>query len=191
MTASTLAADASASPVALQFVAIFAAGGLLPLVIFLLRRKSELRNLDSTSRQVEREGESSFIDRVLASEKKTSERANELEDQIKAQRKDFTRDMQVLQGENERLSTEVAKFRTDLGIAQRQVKELERQLSNALNTADQLRQLWTEVRAGSATGRRIEEGAAGVASDLAARQRRDDATPSDPVPDRPGDGPGP
>jgi hypothetical protein len=187
--ARTLAADASSA--ALQLVTIVAAGGLLPLIVFLLSRKSQLRSLDSTSRQVEREGEGSFIDRVLASEKKTSERANELEDQIKAHRKDFTRDLQVLQGENDRLSVEVAKFRTDLGIAKRQVAELERQLGNALNTADQLKQLSTEIRAGSATSRRIEEGNAGVASDLAARQRRADAPPSDPEPERPGDGPGP
>lgn len=159
----------------LSAIAIMVGGGSVQLFIFLLKRRGELKALDRTSEATERGGQADFIDRVFVSEEKANKRADRLEEQMKQYQVEFADQTKLQRRENARLSSKVASLSTDLSIAQRQVVELQRQLDTALNTADLLRQLSTEVKATSATGRRMESAAEDVAADLAARNRRADA----------------
>lgn len=184
MTVSDLAVDlGSAAPqLILGVLTVAVGGGSVQLLIFLLKRRGELKALDRTSQATEREGQGAFIDRVFVSEERASKRADQLEEQIRQAQVDFADQMKLQRRENARLSAKVASLSTDLGIAQRQVGELTRQLDTALSTADLLRTLLAEVRASSATGLRTETAATsaataaqGVATELEARSARADA----------------
>lgn len=183
MTVSDLAVDISGvGQLALGVLTVAVGGSAVQLVIFLLRRRSELNALDRTAAATEREGQGAFIDRVFVSEERANKRADQLEEQMRLHQTEFADQMKLQRRENARLSAKVASLSTDLGIAQRQVGELTRQLDTALSTADLLRTLVGEVRAASATSRRIETAttsaataAQDVATDLEARIARADA----------------
>lgn len=126
----------------LQIIAIALGGGTVQLCIFLLRRRSELRQLntssDATVSTSYKEQVASYKEQVLQLKDDGTMYREQLRDlqakidrletkHLQAQR-DFTSQLTDAQAENTRLTTQVARLRTDLGIAQRQVTELERQL---------------------------------------------------------------
>ena len=126
----------------LQILAIALGGGTVQLCIFLLRRRSELRKLntdsDATISTSYKEQVASYKEQVLQLKDDGTTYREQLRDlqakvdrletrHVQAQR-DFTSQLNDAQAENTRLTTQVARLHTDLGIANRQVAELERQL---------------------------------------------------------------
>jgi hypothetical protein len=130
MTAASTAALGATNPTQffLQVAALVTGGGLVQLLIFLLRRRSDLSALDRTSSKPLLEEQGAFVDRLVASETKAQTRIDALEAQRDADSKDFAERVRLVTRENKRLSAEVARVRVDLDIALGQVEELRRQL---------------------------------------------------------------
>lgn len=126
-----LAAVGSSSPsqFALQVVALITGGGIIQLIVYLLKRRSEITALDRTSAEPLLTKQDAFIDRLQLSEVKAQGLVAQLEERIANERRDFTSSLAVAHRENDRISAEVARIRTDLDIAARQVEELRRRLA--------------------------------------------------------------
>lgn len=119
----------------LQVIAVAIGGGSVQLMIFLLRRRSELRSLDAktaadthsvSDRQIDQLQEDVTHYRDLIREFET--KMSRLEDRhIQAQR-EFSEQLRVAHAENTRLATRVAQLQTDLDISQRQIDDLRRRI---------------------------------------------------------------
>lgn len=135
----------------LQVLAIGLGGGTVQLLIFLLRRRAEIRELDakadaslltsandliSNLRQITDSNRSELADmrRALAA----------VTEESRVLTRDFTSRMASAQVENRRLSTEVARLRTDLDISQRQVDQLRAQLRGSWPAAEDGRPRWPD-----------------------------------------------
>lgn len=116
----------------LQVLAVMLGGGTVQLGIFLLRRRAELRQLDTASDVAVNTVTDSLINRLQEDGAIYRERVKSLESRIQllesrsdAQQKDFAEQLRIAHEENIRLTTRVAQLQTDLDISQRQIRELQ------------------------------------------------------------------
>lgn len=117
----------------LSVAAIATGGGFVQLLIFLLKRRSEIRALDRGSDAGLLTSANELISRQQADSDalrkeitRLSGAHRDLEAAIAAERVHFTRQMDIAHAENARLGGQVAQLRTDLDIANRQIGELRR-----------------------------------------------------------------
>lgn len=108
----------------LQILALVMGGSLVQLVIFLLRRRSELHALDRTSSKPLLEEQGAFIDRLAAAETKALARVALLEQKIDAMTLDFAERMQMANTERNRLVAQMASLQSELDMARTQVETL-------------------------------------------------------------------
>jgi septal ring factor EnvC (AmiA/AmiB activator) len=113
----------------LQVLAVAVGGGTVQLLIFLLKRRTELRALDRTS-------EASLLSASITDGQTLRAEIAELKEevrQIRAER-DQAREsaaaqLETAHRENRRLTYEIATLRTDLDIATRQIEDLKASLT--------------------------------------------------------------
>lgn len=117
----------------LQVVAIAFGGGTVQLFIAFLRKKSEIRQLDSSSDLNISNASATLITRLQEDGATYREIVKGLQDEIARlkERRDqeqyeFAQRLQDAHAENARLATRVAQIQTDLDIAQRQILDLRR-----------------------------------------------------------------
>lgn len=112
----------------LQILALVMGGSVVQLVIFLIRRRSELSALDRTSSKPLLEEQGAFIDRLTAAEAKERSRVTVLEARIEAMTIDFAERMRISNNERQRMIGEIASLRSDLDIARAQIESLQTEL---------------------------------------------------------------
>lgn len=112
-------------------VSVLTSVGVVQLVIFLIKRKSELSALDRTSSKPLLEEQGAFIDRVVAAETKASLRVAELEIELKRRSDEFIINLERVTEQNRRLVHEVSSLRTDVDVARLQLDSLRRRLNLA------------------------------------------------------------
>lgn len=117
----------------LQVVAIAFGGGTVQLLIFLLRKRGELRNLDTQSDVNVSTASATLISRLQEDGATYREIVKGLQDEISLLKRrrdqeqlDFAQRLQDAHSENTRLTTKIAQLQTDLDIAQRHIEELRR-----------------------------------------------------------------
>lgn len=130
-----IALDAALPQWAINIATGITSVGTVQLVIFLLRRRAELKQMDAsvvasdrTSAEPLLRGWEAIAGELKSAAKESLDRANKVEQRMDAERKEFTHSLEQAHAENLRLRGEVAGLRTDLDIATRQVEQLQRQL---------------------------------------------------------------
>jgi hypothetical protein len=116
----------------LQGAALLLGGGTVQLGIFLIRRRAELRQLNTASDVAVNTVSDTLINRLQedggiyrARVKDLETKVEQLESRSAAQRAEFTDLLKVAHDENSRLTTRVAQLQTDLDIASRQIRDLQ------------------------------------------------------------------
>lgn len=116
----------------LQGAALLLGGGTVQLGIFLLRRRAELRQLNTASDVAVNTVSDTLINRLQedggiyrARVKDLETKVEQLESRSAAQRAEFTDLLKIAHDENSRLTTRVAQLQTDLDIASRQIRDLQ------------------------------------------------------------------
>lgn len=108
----------------LQVAAVFLGGGSVQLTIALLKRRSEIKELDAKADAVGLEAANNFITRLqLDAEQLRQQIVNLRADQVR-DIEEMTRRLTASQEREVRLQREVAMLRTDLEIARRQIEQL-------------------------------------------------------------------
>lgn len=109
---------------ALQVLAVALGGGTVQGLIFLFRRRAEIKELDAKADAIGLEAANNFITRLQLD-------ADQLRQQVSNLRADHLRDVEEMtrrlvaaQEREVRLQREVATLRTDLEIARRQIEQL-------------------------------------------------------------------
>lgn len=110
---------------ALQVAAVFLGGSSVQLIVFLVRRRAEIRELDTKADAVALEASNNPITRLQLD-------AEQLRQQIQGMRTDHLREIEEMTrrlglatDEGVRLQREVASLRTEIAIAQRQLDQLQ------------------------------------------------------------------
>ncbi|MGQ0774536.1 MAG: hypothetical protein ACT4NY_08985 [Pseudonocardiales bacterium] len=118
-------------PPVLQLLVVLLGGSAVPLIIFLFRRRAELRQLNSASDATLVTSASTLIDKlqedgnILRTQvADLNTRIEELEDEQRTDRVEFARQLTVAHDETARMSVVVARLKTDLAIAHRQIDAL-------------------------------------------------------------------
>lgn len=116
----------------LQGAALLLGGGTVQLGIFLLRRRAELRQLNTASDVAVNTVSDTLIARLQedggiyrARVKDLETKVEQLDSRSAAQRAEFTDLLKIAHDENSRLTTRVAQLQTDLDIASRQIRDLQ------------------------------------------------------------------
>jgi predicted nucleic acid-binding Zn-ribbon protein len=124
----------------LQIAGVFIGGGAVQLTIFILRRRSELKNLDATSGSTALTSANTYIGTLQAGEAAARLEIQKLQvrlDAAEAKREDedrrSTRIINAGRDEIDRLTADLARTRSNLAIANAQINELEQQLANRGN----------------------------------------------------------
>jgi polyhydroxyalkanoate synthesis regulator phasin len=119
----------------LQVVAIALGGGCVQLIIFFLRRRSELRQLDTSSDVNVSTASATLIARLQEDGavyreqvKLMQDRIDTIEKQHEQAQRSFNQQLMDAHSENIRLTTRIAQLNTDLDITTRQVNELRERL---------------------------------------------------------------
>lgn len=115
----------------LSVLTVFMGGGAVQLLIFLLRRRAELRQLSTTSEVNQATAAETLIRRLQEDGATYREQVaglhtklERLEDRHVQAQRDFAAQLRDAHIENTRLVTRVAQLQTDLDIAGRQLDEL-------------------------------------------------------------------
>ncbi|MGH3985757.1 MAG: hypothetical protein ACRDTZ_00360 [Pseudonocardiaceae bacterium] len=126
----------------LQVVAIFLGSGTVQLVIAVLRRKPELRKINTSADVDEatvREMQTTAQDKLITALQRDGEvyrdqvrefatKVTRLEDRAIQAQREFAGELRTAHAENTRLTTRVAQLQTDNDILQRQIDELRRRI---------------------------------------------------------------
>lgn len=115
----------------LSVLGIILGGGATPLILFLLRRRPELRQVASETAS----NYSTITDKLITQlqsdglnyrgiTKELQEEVGILRQRQEQGQKDFANQLRDAHEENTRLTTQVARLQTDLDIARRQIREL-------------------------------------------------------------------
>jgi chromosome segregation ATPase len=183
-------ADLSAGPsagtllVGVLTAALTGGGGLL---LGLLRHRPELVALDDQAKGSLMGGQAALIASASTSAAAAADRAERAEVRLAEQYRESARQADQMGREHDRLSSEVAKLRSEgritraqLARAEERIEELERQLAEARDTVTLLSRISARVDEGAATGLRVETEQGVVRSDLGEAQVRADAVDGDP-----------
>lgn len=122
----------------LQVAAIFAGGGTVQLTLFLLKRRGELRQLDTASDATALNSANAYIVTLQAGDKTLRAELDALKAELRAEdrRGDIDRESSAQALENAsreiaRALAELARVKADLVVAQSQVAELGERLARA------------------------------------------------------------
>jgi predicted nucleic acid-binding Zn-ribbon protein len=115
----------------LQVLAVTVGGGTVQLIIFMLRRRAELRNLNTSSDATVNTSYRELVDTLRIEAKRYEEQVKGLQERVamietryETSQRQFTAQLNDAHIENNRLATRVAHLTTDLDIANRQVDDL-------------------------------------------------------------------
>ncbi|MGH3752414.1 MAG: hypothetical protein ACRDRP_06910 [Pseudonocardiaceae bacterium] len=110
----------------LQVVAIALGGGSVQMVIFLIKRRSELRSLDATSGSAALTSANEYIATLQNGEQAMRARSEAMQKQWDTERALLTDALDNERRQVARLSADVARFRADLAVAESQIEQLTR-----------------------------------------------------------------
>jgi multidrug resistance efflux pump len=124
--------------VIVQVLALLLSGSMVPLLMFLFRRRPELRKLGTESdvnSSTAAVNYSKATETLLANLVADGERYRTLTEKLQTNverlqaeavqsQRDCSRQLDVAHGENQRLATRVAQLNTDLDIAHRQISDM-------------------------------------------------------------------
>jgi hypothetical protein len=108
----------------LQIVALVTGGSIVQLIVFLLRRRSEITALDKTASAPLLTSANELIVRLEASEARLHTRLEALEQRRSNEMETGTAALTFSHEQNVRLSREVAQLRSDLDVCQHHVVQL-------------------------------------------------------------------
>lgn len=129
--------NGSAAQIVMSTVAVILGGGTVQLVIAIIRKRSELGNIDAQSDEIQAKIAERLRDSLAEQAERQEARALALEVRIDELREELVReraecDRRILAEveSSGRLVREVAKLRTDLAVARRQIRVLEDRLND-------------------------------------------------------------
>ncbi len=115
----------------LQVAAVATGGGFIQLLIFVLKRRSELRNLDATSGSAALASANSYITTLQTGENSMRDQLDKTHSHIKEMQKQWDIERAALTDalDNERrqvarLAADLARYRADLTVADARIAEL-------------------------------------------------------------------
>jgi hypothetical protein len=111
-------------------------GALSTLLIFILRRKTDLRAVDRTSGAAERDSQTRYIETLQSGELATREELAAYVRQAEALQLNLTEKLTSSQGQLATVLRELAAVRTDCSIAEARIDELSRRVAYLLHAHD-------------------------------------------------------
>jgi polyhydroxyalkanoate synthesis regulator phasin len=112
-------------------------GALSTLLIFILRRKTDLRAVDRTSGASERDSQTRYIETLQSGELATREELAAYVRQAESVQSNLTEKLASAQGQLASVLREIAVVRTDYSIAEARIDELSRRVAYLLH-ADEI-----------------------------------------------------
>jgi len=113
----------------LQIFTVAVGGTVVQLVVFLIRKRSELRTLNTTSDSLVVSTSNQLMDRLAAAEISGRREVDRLNALLTNERQGFTRAINSCRGEIGRLGADVARLRNDHDIAQARIRALTERIS--------------------------------------------------------------
>jgi hypothetical protein len=111
-------------------------GALSTLLVFILRRKTDLRAVDRTSGAAERDSQTRYIETLQSGELATREELAAYVRQAEALQLNLTEKLTSAQGQLAAVLRELAAVRTDCSIAEARIDELSRRVAYLLHAHD-------------------------------------------------------
>jgi hypothetical protein len=108
----------------LQVAAIALGGGSVQMTIFLLKRRSELRNLDATAGSTALTSANEYIATLQSGEKEMRAELGKMQKQWDKERTDLVEALDSERRQVARLSAFLARCKADLAVAESQIEEL-------------------------------------------------------------------
>jgi len=119
----------STTQLILQIVGVAVGGTLVQLIIFLIKKRSELRGINTASDSAVVTTSNLLMDRLAAAEAKGREEIDRLNRLLGTEQQNFTRAINSCRSEINRLGAEVARLRTELDISQARIRALNERIS--------------------------------------------------------------
>lgn len=115
----------------LSILTVFLGGSAVQLIVFLLRRRGELKKLDTessvltaTAKNTQADATDKLIIRLQQDGETYRVIARELQAEMERLRRDTAEQLRIAHEEHERLTGRIATLQTDLDIARRQIRDL-------------------------------------------------------------------
>lgn len=138
--------NGSAAQVILSTIAVILGGGTVQLIIAIIRKRSELGNIDAQSDDIQAKIAERLRDSLAKESERQETRSLALEARIDVLHEESLReraecDRRILAEveASSRLVREVAKLRTDLAVARRQIRVLEHRLDTGDTNGEGIR----------------------------------------------------
>ncbi len=119
----------STTQLVLQIVGVAVGGTLVQLIIFLIKKRSELRNINTTSDSLVVTTSNQLMDRLAAAEITGRSEIDRLNALLMNERQGFTRAINSCRGEIGRLGADLARLRTEHDISQARIRALTERIS--------------------------------------------------------------
>ncbi|MGH3796035.1 MAG: hypothetical protein ACRDS0_37595 [Pseudonocardiaceae bacterium] len=113
----------------LQIAGAGGLAGLVQLIIFVIRRRPELRNLDATSGSTALTSANKYIATLQTGMDKMQSRIDSMQAGWDSERATATATLEHSRGELDRLAADLARVRADLAVAQIQIQDLVHKLT--------------------------------------------------------------
>ena len=114
----------STTQLILQIVGVAVGGTLVQLIIFLIKKRSELRGINTASDSAVVTTSNLLMDRLAAAEVAGRAEIDRLNRLLTNERQGFTRAINSCRGEIGRLGADVARLRSEHDIAQARIRDL-------------------------------------------------------------------
>ena len=114
----------STTQLVLQIIGVAVGGTLVQLIIFLIKKRSELRGINTASDSAVVTTSNLLMDRLAAAEVAGRAEIDRLNRLLTNERQGFTRAINSCRGEIGRLGADVARLRTEHDIAQARIRAL-------------------------------------------------------------------
>jgi len=123
----------STTQLVLQIVGVAVGGTLVQLIIFLVKRRSELRGINTASDSAVVTTSNLLMDRLAAAEAKGREEIDRLNQLLTDERQGFIQAINSCRSEVGRLGAEVARLRNDHDIAETRIRALTERISGPVD----------------------------------------------------------
>ena len=120
--------DDSFARLILQITGVFVGGGAVQFLIFLLRRRSELAELDAKADATLLDSATHLVDRLRADADALRGEVRDLRSELDLERQENARRLAESHRLTKRLGSEVARLKTDLDIARAHIHDLQQHL---------------------------------------------------------------
>jgi len=114
----------STTQLVLQIIGVAVGGTLVQLIIFLIRKRSELRGINTASDSAVVTTSNMLMDRLAAAEAAGRQEIDRLNRLLGSEQQRFMRSINAARGEISRLGADVARLRTEHDIAQARIRAL-------------------------------------------------------------------